>query len=208
MKRVLLTALLFSALFAGNAFAGFIINVEQVGTDLKFTYSGSMQMFAEGSETDSNRVGYGGTSSLGNDIFRVYNGGTIGDFKGVVTPTFSDKSDFFVGTGDAVSGSLSAGATNFVIRTTSVPNELRFSVGAVGVGTKTVSGSFTVAGRNFASIGYTSGESRTWNWTQNNQNFVTGNTLTITAVPEPSSIALVSSLVAGLTVLTRRRRQA
>jgi hypothetical protein len=205
MKRALLTALLFSALFAGNAFAGFIINVEQVGADLKFSYSGSMVMAGSGSESDAVGYGYGQNT---NDIFRVWGGGTTGNWEGVVTPTFSNRSDFLSGSGTALGASLASGSTNFLVRTTATANTLRFSLGSVGAGTKTVSGSFTVASRTLASIGYTANTSRTWSWTENGQSFVAGNTLTINAVPEPSSIAVVGGLVAGLSVLSRRRRQA
>jgi len=57
---------------------------------------------------------------------------------------------------------------------------------------------------NFINVGQTI----VLNWTQSNQNFIQGNTITVVGVPEPSSLACVSGVVAGLSVLSRRRRQA
>jgi hypothetical protein len=209
MKRVLLTALLFSALFAGNAFAGFIINVEQAGANLKFTYNGSFVMTAAGI-TDTDPIGFSYTS---NYLKATVTGGGENPsrgksslFSGAFSLVSGNPDTFFTGSGNA--SSFAPGSENFIV----VRSTGEVFVGDLnstnGAGTYFASGSFTVAGQTLASIGYTANESRKWNWTQTGQAFVNTNTLTINAVPEPSSIAVVGGLVAGLSVLSRRRRQA
>jgi hypothetical protein len=58
-------------------------------------------------------------------------------------------------------------------------------------------------------MGFTVGKTDVYTFKSvNNAGVVTGTeTITITAVPEPSSLACVGGLVAGLSVLSRRRRQ-
>ncbi len=209
MKKTLLAALLFTALFAGNAFAGLIITVEEVGADLKFSYSGSLVMATGGTDDDP------GGFSYGSSFFRAYpilssGRGFSSNFNGTFTLTSGTTDSFFSGSGS--SASFAAGSQNLYIGQTDVVNRGRIRIGTTAnggaAGTYSATGSFTVAGRNFSSIGYTVGESRTWSWTQTGQSPVLGNTLTISAVPEPGSLVLVGGLLAGLTSFSRRRRKA
>lgn len=52
------------------------------------------------------------------------------------------------------------------------------------------------------------GTSNVIQWIQQGQAVDFTNTITVTGVPEPGSLAVVTGLVAGLSVLSRRRRQA
>jgi len=204
--------------------AGFVITVNQVGSDVELTYSGSFT----GLVGNHNHPGtWPGNvfSGVSRDRFFArassFNG-YDGSWSGSGPFVAANRPDFFPGLPVSPGGPFNIGSTNvapgsqtfWVDGTTDLTRQGRFYIDPTllvttgATKTYTASGSFKIVGSTLTSFGLTVPSTRTWDWTQSGQSFVAGNTVTITAVPEPSSLACVSGLVAGLSVLSRRRRQA
>ena len=193
------------SLLASTSQAGFIISVAQTGVNVTMTYSGSLTF-----------VGSGTTATHGvnnwvqnNEFYRITDvpNSTETQFAGTRTPNLVLFPNW---TPPAVSGRLNANsATGDKLAFIDDGRVVTAQIGTGNWSGQTYSASGTMTFNNklvtdFIDIGVT----RVIDWTQTGQIFNPSNTITVIGVPEPSSLACVSGLVAGLSVLSRRRRQA
>jgi|NOAtaT_7_FD_contig_51_4961938_length_658_multi_2_in_0_out_0_1 hypothetical protein len=203
MKRFSITAIVAVAVcfLASTSQAGFIITVAQSGANVTMTYSGSLSFVGSGSiapHTPNNWIQndeFYRITDVPNSTETQFSGSRIPNL--VLFPNWTSPRLFAdSATGDKI-GILDDGRVVTA----------QYGTGMWSGQTYSASGTMTFNNKlvsNFINVG----ETRVVTWTQTGQNFIPGNTVTIVGVPEPSSIAVTSGLVAGLSVLSRRRRQA
>jgi hypothetical protein len=171
--------------------ADLVISVTQVGNDVVATGSGTINLTSLSLFGTQN----GGASLFPDDAFLQIGpalGGPVGQdlYSGVSGPT-SFGSALFTG---ALSGTGNQIGVNGQFGRLIVP--LGYVSGS------SLSGSSTFANSTIGSLGLTPG-SYTYTWgTGGSADSLTVN---VSAVPEPSSLALLGTFVAGLTVCKRRR---
>jgi len=188
VRRGVFAALLLSVFMNGAAFAGFIFNAQQIGSDIKVTFSGTLDttgLLPSGSATIA--------PSAGSNYVYVGPTATNAAFFGAASvsgPATVTNIPF-------ATASSSSGSTVGFLRTSNTTMLLYLPTGYVSG--SFISGSSTFANKTYADFGWFAAAPKVW---------TLGNGDTITAVPEPGSLAVVSGLVAGLSVLSRRRRQA
>jgi hypothetical protein len=203
VKRALLVALLSTPLFAGNAFAGFIIDVAQAGANVTMTFNGSFTFVGTGASSaqDSNWI-------QDNEFLRTDNAGPSPSeiaFLGSRTPNlilFPNRTPVGVG-GRLTANSFTGDKIGFM-------DDGRVVTGQLGTPNwtgQTYSASGTMTFNNkLVSDFINEGTSNVIQWTQLGQPVDLTNTIKVTGVPEPGSLAVFTGLVAGLSVLSLRRR--
>jgi hypothetical protein len=187
-------AVAFTLSLVASSQAGFVITLEEIGPSiLKVTGSGSFDL------TGLNQ--YSNNTAQPNYLrFYQIEGGT-GSADGFQIFTISGPANPLAFGPDVLTSIASTGqAFGFTNN-----GGWKISTPAGYVSGAQIDGSSTFTSNlvtlNYASYGMTAGQSRVFTYGPNNQ------TITITAVPEPGSLAVVGGLVAGMTVLVRRRRQ-
>ncbi len=205
MRKILIAVLatLAVGLLVSSSQAGFIITVAQSGANVVMNYSGSFTFVGSGAvapHTPNNWV-------QNNEFYRITD--VPDSFETQFAGTRTPNPLFPNWTPPAVSGRLNANSATgdklaFIddgrvvtaqFGTGNWSGQTYFASGTMTFNNKSVS--------NFINVG----ETRVLDWTQAGQ-FHPDNTITVVGVPEPSSLACISGLAAGLSVLSRRRRQA
>ena len=213
MKKLIAAAMLLTLLTTGNAFAGFVFTLKQVGSQVEITRTGSFNTngFTPAGNTTfsglflNNNVVMAGSrnASLPIDRFswssvtRSTNGGPSVTPTSIFSLPASNTNLSNPGGGNRVAG-FSFNTSTLFFASAINSGGIYGTPGSVS-NTTTAGGGVTLGGMGFA-VGQT-----------DVYTFISGGgtveTITITAVPEPSSLACVGGLVAGLSVLSRRRRQ-
>lgn len=199
-----LGAILIALTMPSTSSAAIIITVTQIGSDLKVDYSGGFtgivsvdrqnpeptffgvdtnSMFALAVESPQDYAQINGTLAS--------NGGTNprSDFFPLITPNSFPLAD-----------SVDGGSETLIIQ-----NDRFGAVPSFTGGSYSATGSMTFNNTSFADWGLTAGQTAVWNWTESGESFVAGNTVTITAVPEPATAVLLPLGAAAM--LNRRRRK-
>lgn len=197
---VLLVSSVFASLRPGTADAGMIVNIEQQGSDVVASYSGSIDLTGIGFQT----------ITLSSSVNRIAaSQGEVSFLNGVANRaslTFQGKNPWTV-----APSAFGTNNTVFFADTVSVAAGNAFGFNASGfyiessyVSGTTISGSMTFENEILASMGINAGVGIM------NATFSSGDTLTVnTAVPEPTSVALLFTGVAGCVAaggMRRRRR--
>jgi hypothetical protein len=205
VKKLALAALFIWFLsFSNIAQAGLIFFVEEVGSNIKITASGSLDTtgWTSGNQPPGvtflrqERVMVGTSAPSGTGFIEF---GPLTSFS--VSGGASSTNVFpSLGTGfySAASHSGDLAGMRFDGSAFRVMAPVGYSSG------NSISGTATFNNLSLTSLGMNSGT--TWKW-YFGANGDEGKSLTITAVPEPGSLIVVSGLVAGLSVLSRRRRE-
>lgn len=216
-----LAAIVLALLAASNASAAVVITVTEVGSSLRFEYSGGFTGLATRTATDTDPVAYG----FARNFFRALNnvGGDSptrgGDsmFQGAYVadiPSFSPSTgyvgnpeDFFPNASTTITSVTTAEPGSGTMSFFQSSGRFNTTIGFTS-GDYSTSGAFTIPSASFATLGLPQVSTRTWNWTQTGQSFVPGNTVTIQTVPEPETVVIlatggVAALAGGL---IRRRR--
>lgn len=196
---VLLVVSVFASLRPGTADAGMIVNIEQQGSDVVASYSGSIDLTGIGFRTvplsgPFNRIAASrGEVNFLNGAANRASLTSVGENPWTVAPSAFGTGNTF----DADTVSVAAGnafgfqASGFFIESSYVSGT-------------TISGSMTFENQTLASMGINAGVGIV------NATFSSGDTLTVnTAVPEPTSVALLFTGVAGCVAaggMRRRRR--
>lgn len=206
MKRTIGTAFLLSFFFLANtAFAGFVFFVEEVGSNIKITASGSLDTtgWTSGNNPPGGAfirdnaviVGTSAPSGTGFINFGVLTGFTVsgGASTTKVFPSFSTSSYNAASSSGSFAGMLLDGSGGVTVYA-----PVGYTSG------DSISGTATYNSQSLSSLGMNSGT--TWKWYLGAPGDES-KSITVTAVPEPGSLAVVGGLVAGLSVLSRRRRE-
>ena len=175
--------------------AGLIVTFAQSGPDLAINVSGSLVLPVGSALSFTNPGGQTGfnTASLDNVVLAGSDDGFISNSAGIVS--------HWVGTGATLQGGSASwsGAPVATVSTLTVAvstsGEVLLPLGYVS-GTP-LNGSGTVTGASFATFGMAAGQSRVWTLTG-------GDTITFSAIPEPSSFVLGAIF---LVLLSSRRRR-
>lgn len=168
--------------------AGVVITIQEVGGDVVVNGTGMLDLTGAGTAADVSRIGV--IQPIGSLlIIGPPSAGAADEYTGLTGPA-----NFGSGTGrgpDSFSGDL--------IEIDLGPNV--FAVPDGYVSNAPLSGMMTFNGASFASLGIDQGS---YVWT-----ILSGDTITVNAVPEPSSIALLSVIGVGAAfqLIRRRRRQ-
>jgi hypothetical protein len=192
MNRIFSPLFLVSAIFVfsfptGSIFAAFVVTLEQVGSDVVATGSGTL-------DTDAlTGNGSGGVQStifptVGAVMVGPVPGGGATQFLGITGPSdFGAGAESFPtsGSGDLVGLTGGFGGSLFA--------PIGYQSGAF------LSDTSTYAGQTLSSLGITQG-TYTWSWGQG----PTADSFTLVAAPEPSSLALAA--LGGVALLAYRRR--
>ena len=207
MRKILIAVLatLAVGLLVSSSQAGFIITVAQSGANVVMNYSGSFTFVGSGAvapHSPNNWV-------QNNEFYRITDvpNSTETQFLGTRTPNLVLFPNWTPsGTlGRLVANSATGDKLAFIDDGRVVTAQ--FGTGNWSGQTYSASGTMTFDNKlvsNFIDVG----ETRVLDWTQAGQSLNTNNTITVVGVPEPSSLACISGLAAGLSVLSRRRRQA
>jgi hypothetical protein len=196
-----MTLVVLLSLFACNVSrADFILKVaESTPGTVNIDYSGGFLLLGAG-------VGQNATNTTGPRIeknkFVTHGLGIVQRFDGVYSPSGATK-PLFPLLNTTVAGSMTAGSG---IVQFSLDSNRFYAVAGTGPGYYSASGRMTLT-TTLAALGLNLGDSADYLWTETFAG-AQAQKLTIQAVPEPSSVALVGSVIAGLSVLSPRRRQA
>jgi len=191
-------ALVCSSLLHAAAEAAITVDIEEVGSDVVVSYSGSIDTTGIGfnlvSPSSLRRIAaFGGNAMFaGQDGARGASLTDFGQTPWTVAPTPFGSGGLF----EADSYSIAAG-DSFGFQSNGFFVEWGYTSG------KPISGSMTFENQTLASMGINVGDGIM------NATFSSGDTLTVNAVPEPTSIAFMAtgSLAAGVVVVARRRRR-
>ncbi len=200
-----ITALAVS-LLATTSQAGFIISVAQSGANVVMSYTGSFTFVGSGAIAPHNPSGW----VQDNEFYHISNlpNSTETQYLGSRTPLVLFPNWTPSGmSGRLVATSVTGDKLAFIDdgRVVTAERSALNSNWDLTANTYSASGTMTFINRNISDF-INVGETRDLNWTQAGQGFVQGNTIRVVGVPEPGSLAVVSGLVAGLSVLSRRRR--
>ena len=201
-----ITALAVS-LLATTSQAGFIISVAQSGANVVMSYSGSFTFVGSGAIAPHTPSGW----VQNNEFYRISDqpNTTETQYSGSRNPNLVLFPNWTpIGTpGRLVANSATGDKLAFIDdgRVVTAERSALNSNWDLTANTYSASGTMTFNNRNISAF-INVGQTRLLNWTQAGQSFVQGNTITVVGVPEPGSLAVVSGLVAGLSVLSRRRR--
>ncbi len=200
MKHFLVSALatlIFLGL-AGTSQAGLIFTVAESGGGVTISYNGSLELVGNGAAFNNP------AASIIDGTRITVNPNQPANFNArLFTGSFTGPTSFFPGLGepDVNATSVTGGSTLVALSLGS--GSIYTPTGFAG-GTFSASGSMFFNGSSFASLGLTPG-SQLFNWTQTGQSFNSTNVITVTAVPEPTSMLMVGSAVLGLCTLRRRK---
>ena len=202
--KTTILALAAAAFLPGTATAALIVNIEEVGSDVVASYSGSIDLTGIGfnilGSANTNRIwATGGQANFQNGVAKKASLTDFGQNPWTVAPSA-------FGTGGAINAdSLSiAGGNAFGFQSSG------FFIESSYVSGTPLSGSMTFNGQTLASMGINVGTGIM------NATFSSGDTLTVNAiagaaaVPEPGQVAASLLLLAGLggyVALQRRKKQ-
>ena len=186
--------------------AGILITVTEIGSDLKVEYSGGFTGIVSVDRQNPEPTFFGVDT---NSMFAMavespqeyaQINGTLASNGGGTNP----RSDFFpsITPGDfPTADSVDVGSETLIIQSD------RFgALSSFTTGSYSATGGFTFLDTSLADWGLTAGQTAVWDWTENGQSFVAGNTVTVvTAVPEPATAVLLPLGAAAM--LNRRRRK-
>jgi hypothetical protein len=213
MKKLIAAAMLLTLLTTGNAFAGFVFTLKQVGSQVEITRTGSFNTngFTPAGNTTfsglflNNNVVMAGSRLAILPIDR-YSWSSVTRSTNAAPPVIP-TSIFSLPASNTNLSSPSGGnkVAGFSFNTNTLFFANAIKSGSIYGTAGSVSNTTTAGGGvTLASMGFTVGKTDVYTFTSGGG---TVETITITAVPEPSSLACVGGLVAGLSVLSRRRRQ-
>jgi len=185
-----------------SAQAAFQFELKEVGPDVVLTGSGSFNI--AGLTPRTGFTNGGGFLGPNFPLLQVGASGAPMDVYSVAAVGASTFGTFgFVAAGVATGDAIAfASDLNHVFG----PNDWRLSVPAGYISGTQLSGSATFTGRSFASLGITPG-TYTWSW---GSSIATGDSVTlnaVSAVPEPSSVAMALAGLGVLGVWARRQKR-
>jgi hypothetical protein len=187
-------AVVFMLSLVASSQAGFVITLEEIApSTLKVTGSGSFDL------TGLNQ--YSNNTAQPNYLRFYQIEGGAGSADGFQLGSVTGPSNPF-DIGPGVTSSIASTGQAFGFANSGgwkISTPVGYVSGAQIDGSSTFTSNLVTL--DYAYFGMTAGQSRVFTYGPNNE------TITITAVPEPGSLAVVGGLVAGMTALFRRRRQ-
>jgi len=183
---LLVVSSVFANPLAGTADAGIVVNIEEQGSDVVASYSGSI---------DITGIGFNNLATANTNRIAAFVGQV--NFQNHAAKKAS-LTDFGKTPCTVAPSAFGTGSFSFDVDTVSVAAGNAFGFQANGffieptyVSGSTISGSMTFENQTLASMGINVGVGIM------NATFSSGNTLTVNAVPEPTSLALLFTGVAG-----------
>jgi hypothetical protein len=186
--------------------AGIVINVTEIGSNLKVDYSGGFTGILSVDQFNSEGTFFGVDT---NELFALavespqgfaQINGTLASNGGT-----NPRTNLFPGvSGFPTANSVDPGSQTLILGT-SGGNYLFGADPSFTGGSYSGTGGMTFNGASFASWGLTAGQTAIWNWTENGETFVPGNTVTVVAVPEPQVLALAGTV--GVAIVSGFRRK-
>jgi hypothetical protein len=188
--------------------AGIVINVTEIGSNLKVDYSGGFTGILSVDQFNSEGTFFGVDT---NELFALavespqgfaQINGTLASNGGT-----NPRTNLFpsITPGSFPTANSVDGGSQTLILGTSGGNYLFGADPSFTGGSYSGTGGMTFNGASFASWGLTAGQTAIWNWTENGETFVPGNTVTVVAVPEPQVLALAGTV--GVAIVSGFRRK-
>ncbi len=187
--------------------AGVLITVTEIGSNLKVDYSGGFTGIVDRDALNPE------SSFFGVDTNAMYAlavespqqfaqiDGTLASVGGT-----NPRTDFFPSvSGFPAANSVDGGSQTLILYPKS-GNDVFGAPPSFTGGSYSATGGMTFNNTSFASWGLTAGQTAIWNWTENGQSFVSGNTVTVVAVPEPQVLALAGTVGVAIASGFRRKK--